>query len=194
MELPEIVGIAGTNGAGKDTFAELLAAALNYKNTSTSDLLRTELDKKGLPHTRENMRALSTRLRRESGNGVLGTMLIERYFAEKEQAGREGLIITSMRHPAIAEAIKQKGGIVIWVDGDRRARYDRVRLAARGRPDDLVTYEEFYLQEDAEMQPAGGDKNAVNMGGVKEAADIVIENNFPTKEEYERFLAEKFTL
>lgn len=43
MKLPEIVGIAGASGAGKDTTGHLLAK-FGYKFTSISDTLRAELD------------------------------------------------------------------------------------------------------------------------------------------------------
>lgn len=43
MKLPEIVGIAGASGAGKDTTGHLLAK-FGYKFTSLSDTLRAELD------------------------------------------------------------------------------------------------------------------------------------------------------
>jgi dephospho-CoA kinase len=192
MKLPEIVGIAGTNGAGKDTLAEFLEAHCGYKNSSTSDILRTELDRQGLSHTRENMRELGTRLRQELGNGALGFLLIEQYREEKISAGYRGLVITSMRHPAIQEAIKNEGGVVIWVDADRRTRYDRIRDAARGRIDDMVTYEEFCSQEDAEMNPIDGNVSAPNMEAVRLASDMIIENNFASRDIFEQHLKRVF--
>ena len=45
MKLPHIVGVAGTNGSGKDTLGELLQAKSGYKAISLSDILREELTK-----------------------------------------------------------------------------------------------------------------------------------------------------
>ena len=45
MKLPKIVGVAGTNGSGKDTLGRLLHELLDYKNISLSDILRAELDR-----------------------------------------------------------------------------------------------------------------------------------------------------
>ena len=50
MKLPEIVGVAGTNAAGKDTLGELREQLQHAKFVSLSDILRRELDKRGLPH------------------------------------------------------------------------------------------------------------------------------------------------
>lgn len=195
MKLPEIIGIAGTNGAGKDTLADFLTARSGYKNTSTSDVLRMKLEERGVVRTRENMHALGTELRRKFGNGVLGNLLIERYQKEKEEKGYKGLVISSMRHPAIAEVIKREGGVVIWLDGDRRTRYERIRINHRnGRIDDDVTYEEFCAQEDAELHPSNGDSHAADMEGVRRLADMTIMNNFPNLEVFEGFLDEKFEL
>ncbi|HSW91275.1 MAG TPA: AAA family ATPase [Candidatus Saccharimonadales bacterium] len=194
MKLPEIVGIAGTNGAGKDTLAEFLEAHSDYKNSSTSDILRVRLDQQSLPHTRENMRELGTRLREDLGNGALGLLLIEKYRKEKTSAGYKGLLITSMRHPAIQEVIKHEGGMVIWVDADRRTRYDRIRAATRDRVDDMVTYEEFCAQEDAEMNPPKDNASAPNMEAVRLASDMVIENNFVSRDAFEQYLKGAFEL
>lgn len=194
MKLPKIIGIAGTNGAGKDTLGELLAERFGYKFRSVSDILREELTAQGIPHEREHMRALSTKWANEHGHGVLSVKTIEAYAEEEEREGYKGLVIGSIRRPAEAKAIQDEGGVVIWVDADRRTRYDRLQMSNRGRSEDIVSFDEWSAQEDIEMRPIEGEPGSINMLGVKEIADIHIDNNFATYEAYKEHLIKEFEL
>jgi dephospho-CoA kinase len=194
MKLPEIIGIGGTNGAGKDTLAELRAQHVGSVTASLSDIIRRELTKHGVPHERVHMRALSKKWRLQYGSGALATQTLTQYFQDKPQKGYKGLSIVSLRHPGVVHEIRRSGGLIIWIDGDRRARFERIKAASRNRTEDEVTYEEFCAQEDAEMYPPQNDEEALNMNGVRDLADVLIENNFSTAKEYKRFLVEKFEL
>lgn len=194
MKFPEIVGIGGTNGAGKDTLAALRMQCSHVKTASLSDIIRLELDKQGKPHTRENMRAVSTKWRKEFGADALVVETLKRYRAEKEKQGYEGITITSLRHPGVVKRLKAEDALIVWIDGDRHARFKRIKAAARGRVEDDVSYEEFCQQEDAEMYPPEGDQDALDMNGVKEISDVFIDNNFSTREEYEAYLKTFFEL
>lgn len=194
MKLPKIIGIAGTNGAGKDTLGELLAERCGYKFVSVSDILREELTKQGIPHEREHMRALSTRWADEHGPAVLSLKTIEAYVIEEEAEGHLGLAIGSIRRPAEAEAIQQEGGLILWVDADRQTRYKRLQSSNRGRDEDVQTFEEWSAQEDIEMTALNGDPSALNMGGVRDIANILVENNFATQDTYRDYLIKEFEL
>lgn len=194
MKLPKIIGITGTNGAGKDTLGELLAERCGYKFRSVSDILREELTSQGIAHEREHMRALSTKWANEHGHGVLTIKTIEAYVEEEEHEGYKGLVIGSIRRPAEAEAIHTEGGIVIWVDADKRLRYERIQANNRGRVDDNYSFEEWSKHEDIEMQSIEGQPGSINMLGVKEIADIHIENNFESYDAYIDYLIREFEL
>jgi cytidylate kinase len=194
VKLPKIIGIAGTNGAGKDTLGELLAERCGYKFRSVSDILREELTSQGIPHEREHMRALSTRWADEHGHGVLSVKTIEAYAAEEEREGYKGLAIGSIRRPAEAKAVHEEGGLVIWIDADKRTRYDRIQANARGRSDDNHEFEEWSQHEDVEMRPIEGEPGSINMTGVKEIADIHIDNNFESFDAYRDYLIKEFEL
>lgn len=194
MKLPKIIGIAGTNGAGKDTLGELLAERCGYKFRSVSDILREELSFHGIPHEREHMRALSTKWANEHGHGVLSVKTIEAYVEEEEREGYKGLAIGSIRRPAEAKAIHEEGGIVIWIDADKRVRYDRLQANNRGRSDDKHSFEEWSTHEEIEMRPIEGEPGSINMLGVKEIADIHIDNNFDSFESYKDYLIKEFEL
>lgn len=192
-KLPEIIGLAGTNGAGKDTLGDLRLARHNARKVSLSDILRVKADERGLSHERANLSAISTELSAKLGAGALSTMTIHNFHKTKAD-DEMGLSIVSIRRPDEARAIQDAGGTLLWIDADREIRYQRILAANRGRIDDAVTFEEFCAQEDREMHPHSDDPFALNMAGVRDIADIHLMNEFDTREEFERSLIDQFRL
>jgi dephospho-CoA kinase len=175
----EIIGLAGTNGSGKDSVGQILAEYHNYLFVSVTELLRDELKSRGLPIIRENMRMVSAEWRLKHGLGVLVDMALEKY---KATDGRyAGVVIASLRNSGEVERVHDLGGIVLWIDAEPRLRYERVQANAsiRGRAgEDNKTYEQFLAEEASEMnRPIGSDNTALNMADVKEHSDILIENS-----------------
>lgn len=187
MKLPTIVGVAGTNGSGKDTLGELLADERNFVTMSVSDFLRNELTQSGREHSRENLSGLSKQYREKSGDGAMAKIIIDEY----QQPGR-GLCITSIRTPGEVGVIQQAGGVVVWVDADERVRYERIQSSNRGRGvTDEISFEEFHGQQQAEMYPStqGG---GLNMAAVRDTADVSIINEFDSLEAYQTYLRDYF--
>jgi cytidylate kinase len=187
MAGPRIIGIAGTNGAGKDTVGHMLADSHGYLFVSITDLLRREAESRGLEVNRENLRSISAEWRRESGLGVL----VDKAVAEFEaSAGKyKGVAMASLRNPGEADRVHELGGTVLWVDADPRIRYDRVQaaIAERGRAgEDRKTFEQFIGEEKAEMNKSG-DSATLDMSAVKGRADAAIINDDKPQDE---FLAE----
>lgn len=178
----KIIGLAGTNGAGKDAVGELLAARHGYFFYSLTELLREECRRRGIPETRENTRMISTEWRRESGNLAV---LIDRSMDVFEQAGGlskyKGFVMSSYRNPGEVDRLHELGGSLLWVDADPRIRYDRIQknAAARNRADtDNKTFEQFQQEEYDEMHPkTGADAAVLNTAAVKQRADIFIAND-----------------
>lgn len=175
------IGVAGTNGSGKDSLGEILSRKHNYMFISMTDMLRDELRKQGKDTSRKNMRELSAAWRRESGLGVLIDKAHEIYEASKDKY--VGLIVASLRNPGEPDRIHELGGTVVWVDADPRVRYDRI--TGRGREDDTKTFEQFLEEEQAEMQHSG-DEATLNMAAVKEKADLFITNDTNSFDDFER--------
>jgi dephospho-CoA kinase len=194
MKLPKIIGIAGTNGAGKDTLGELLAERCGYKFVSVSDILREELTKQNIPHDREKLGQLSTKWAREHGPGVLSVKTIESYVAIEKAEGYKGLVIGSIRRPAEAHAIQDEGGCVLWVDADRQTRYRRLQSNARGRITDILSFEDWSAEEDREMHPQSDDPTVLNMSATRDVCDKIVMNNFATQSEYREYLIKEFEL
>jgi dephospho-CoA kinase len=175
----KLIGISGTNGAGKDTVGHILAERHNFMFISVTDILRRGLAEQNLPIDREHLRELSAQWRREEGLG----MLVNRSIAVYDSAGGNysGLALASLRNPGEADEIHRMGGIVLWVDADPHLRYKRIQanLATRGREsEDEVSYEQFLADEEAEMHhPKNGDDATLSMAGVKAKSDVFIHND-----------------
>lgn len=178
----QIIGLAGTNGSGKDTVGHILADKYGYLFVSVTDLLRAEAGRRGLEPGRENLRQISAEWRRESGLGVLVDKAVAEY--EKSQ-NRVGVVVASLRNPGEADRIHELGGSMVWIDADARVRYDRIQAnaAARGRAaEDNMTFEQFLADEAVEMnRPAGGDEATVDMSAVKSRCDTFLDNTGGTQ-------------
>ena len=168
----KIVGIAGTNGSGKDTLGEIMAQDFGWLFVSVSDLLRRQLKKQNLPIERNNLRDLSAEWRRKLGNGVLIDKALEIY---KNKPGFKGLAISSLRNFGEADRVHQLGGIVVWLDAEPQLRYQRIYSRRRGS-EDQKTFEQFLAEEAAERHHST-DQATLNWQGVKDRADIFISND-----------------
>jgi dephospho-CoA kinase len=170
----KLIGIAGTNGSGKDTIGALLARQHGFLFVSASDLLRDECRKRGLAVERENLRAISAEWRREGGLGILIDKAINLFTEAQENY--TGLAIASLRNPGEVDRVHELGGQVIWSDADPRVRYSRIQAANRGRgAEDTKTYEQFKAEEEAEMHSIG-DAATLDMAAVKNLCDTTILN------------------
>lgn len=192
------IALSGTNGSGKDSVGKILADDYGYMFISVTDLLRDELARRGLPPERQHMRELSAEWRRESGLGVLVDKAMETYKASPKQ--HKGLVIASLRNPGEVIRTHELDGIVAWIDADARLRYDRLQANAASRGahravDDQKSFEEFLAEEAIEMhKPENGDEANLNMSGVKEGADVFIENNGTDFAAFKAQIAEAFGL
>lgn len=172
-----VIGLAGTNGSGKDTVGQMLAKHHNYLFVSVTDVLRKEAERRGMAVTRENLRSISAEWRRELGLGVLIDKAVAEYDTVRDNYA--GVVIASLRNPGEADRIHELGGTMAWIDADPKVRYERVQKNAttRGRAgEDNKTFDEFIAEEKAEMQ-SGGDSATLNMSGVKDRCDVFPNND-----------------
>jgi len=187
----QIIGIAGTNGSGKDAAGLTLADRHSYLFVSVTDLLRAELNRRGVPVERENLRALSAEWRRQYGNGVLVDRAVEEY--KRLQDKYVGVAIASLRNPSEADRVHELGGVVIWVDADPKTRYERIQSNAEARAragEDSKSFEEFLAEEEAEMHTSG-DSATLDMSGVKVRADIFLVNDGTDLSHFQNFITEQ---
>ena len=168
----KLIGISGTNGSGKDTIAHMLVDRHNFYFASATEMLGNELTRRNLPHERENKRNLSAEWRREFGLGVI----VDKAVEEAKAAGKENVVVASLRNSGEVDRVHEFGGTMVWVDSDPKVRYERIKNANRGRVEDMKTFEQFLLEQEAEMHPSG-DSATLNMATVKERSDLFINND-----------------
>lgn len=178
MSKLRVIGLAGTNGAGKDAVGHILADKHGYLFVSVTTLLRNEAQRRNLPVERKNLRLISAEWRRELGLGVLVDKAIAEY--EKDAGKYQGVVMASLRNPGEADRVHEFGGTMVWVDAEPRIRYDRVRANAASRDraeEDNKSFEQFLAEEAAEMhRPAGGDSATLDSAAVKSRCDVFIDN------------------
>ena len=174
----KIIGLSGTNGAGKDSVAILLAEKYGFLNISATNMLVAELNKRNWPIDRTHKSKLSAEWRREFGMAVIVDKAVDMFNSVSTKPS--GLVVGSLRHPGEADRIHELGGKMVWVDADPRVRYDRIQKSLNersGTHDEAnKTFEEFLAEQEREMHPEG-DEATLNMSGVRQKADLILENN-----------------
>lgn len=176
-----IIGITGTDGAGKGTAVEYLVREKGFAHYSSRDFIVAEIDRQGLESTRNQMRLTANQMRAEYGHEVVVKKAYERAAAE----GKDKVVIESLRAVAEAKYLKQQGGILLAVDADPVVRFKRVE--ARRSASDHVTFEEFLAHE--ELEKNDPDPSGMQKAAVIEMADYTIMNDGSIEEVEEKVAA-----
>lgn len=164
-----IVGITGTDGAGKGTVVNYLVTKKGFTHYSARNLFEEELVKRGVESNRANMRLVANELRAKHGNDFVVTYYLD--MMKNEQ--KENVVIESIRAIAEANTLKENGGLLLAVDADQGLRYKRIK--GRGSSSDKVSYEEFVTHEKLEMNDP--DPNGMQKAKVIEMADYIFMND-----------------
>jgi dephospho-CoA kinase len=163
MREHRLIGLTGTNGAGKGEVAGHLQKK-GYAYFSLSDEIRAELRKKGKEETRDNLIAAGNALRRRFGPDILARRVMKKI--------RGKAVIDSIRSSREAAFFRRrKGFILVAVDAPVELRFRRVRQ--RGRAESASTLAEFIAKEAEEM--AAG-RAGQQLRRTMTMADIVIMN------------------
>ncbi len=173
---PRIIGLTGTNGAGKGECAAFLVSK-GFAYHSLSDILRDELRTRGLEPDRNNLIRIGNELREAHGPDVLA-----RRTAAQVKAPA---VIDSIRNRREVERLRELDGfLLLAIDAPLEIRFGRV--AARGRDESAATLEEFRRKEEEEMS---GGTAAQQLAACMALADRRIVND-GTLEELHRQLEE----
>jgi dephospho-CoA kinase len=142
---PRLVGLTGTNGAGKGEAAAFFMSR-GYAYASLSDILRDELRARGLEVTRDNLIRTGNELRERFGPDILARRTRIKVIAPA--------VIDSIRNTREVEYFRtQRGFVLLAFDAPIEVRFARV--AARGRNESAATLEAFRKKEEEER--AGGE-------------------------------------
>lgn len=159
-----LVGLTGTNGAGKGEVAAYLTKK-GYAYFSLSDVIRDELKQKGEDITRNSLIKMGNYLRQTYGADVLARRVMEKVEGKA--------VIDSIRNPMEVRYLKQqKNFVLLAVDAPVEVRFQRVQ--ARGRVESAATLEEFIAKEREEM---GEDESGQQLQACIRMADIQVIND-----------------
>lgn len=162
---PRLVGLTGTNSAGKGEVAAYLVSR-GCAFHSLSDVLRGELAARGLEAGRDNLIRIGNELRAEFGADVLARRVMDRI-------GDGPAVIDSIRNTREVDFFRGTGEfILLAVDAPVELRFERAR--SRGRDESAATLEEFRAKEQAEMD---GGEGRQQLRDCMAAADRLIVND-----------------
>lgn len=168
-----IIGITGTDGAGKGTVVQYLVDRYAFTHYSSRAIIVSHIPA-GVEVTRNQMRLTANELRGMFGNDFLVTQAM----ARMQQDGVDRAVVESIRALAEAETLKRAGGILLAVDADQAVRFERVQ--ARRSESDQVTFEEFVQHEALEKDDP--DPHGMQKAAVMGIADHTIFNNGSVEE------------
>jgi dephospho-CoA kinase len=164
-----IIGITGTNGAGKGTVVDFLVQQKNFRHFSVRNFLIEEILRRGLPVDRTHMRMVGNEMRQAHGPSYV----VEQLLGHAKAVEKDHCVIESIRAVGEAEFLLKEGAHIWAVDADRKIRFERI--LTRMSETDHVTFEQFCEYEDREMQ--GTESWDMNVFGVMKLADRIFLNN-----------------
>jgi dephospho-CoA kinase len=171
-----IIGITGTDGAGKGTVVDYLIEKKGFIHCSARALWIDEIKKRGLEVKRENMRIVANELRASEGDDFL----ITEYKRRTHFDPQKNYIIDSVRTIAEVATLKTNEGVLWAVDADQHIRYSRIQ--SRGSETDKASFEEFVSQEALEMNDPN--PHGMQKAKVMTMANITLTNNGTPEELY----------
>lgn len=164
-----LIGITGTDGAGKGAVVSYLVEKKGFVHYSARAILEEEFKRRGIESNRVNMRFLANELRAKHGNDYVVSYFLKKIAEEKPKDA----VIESIRATAEVETLKANDGVLLAVDADRLLRYERI--TGRRSSSDKVTFDEFVAHEELEMNDP--DPNGMQKAEVIKMADHTIMND-----------------
>lgn len=163
---PQLIGLAGTFASGKDTLAKRLVSDFGYEHVSTSEMVRKiALERYGSIERPVLVRTADEE-RHKRGAGA---------FVYEALSHPRPLVVSGLRSLGEAKAIKQAGGVLVFVDASLEVRYERMKSRQRDAEVEQ-SLEVFAAGEQKEWYAGEGDAE-FNLRDIKAMADIVVEND-----------------
>ncbi|MEN8252129.1 MAG: AAA family ATPase [Patescibacteria group bacterium] len=170
-----VLGLAGEIASGKGTVSEYLREKCDTSQHRFSTMLRDVLDRLHLEHSRDNLQKLSTVIRQTYGEDTLAKVMAE--DAKKDDA--EIIVIDGVRRLDDIKYLKELPEFkLVYVDADIKVRHERINERSENVDDQTKTFEEFVEESK--------DESEVQIIGLKEHADMIINNDGDISELYKQ--------
>ena len=170
-----ILGFVSKLAAGKTTVCQYLAEKYRAEIFTFSTPLRDVLDRFNLPHTRQNMQAVSQGLREALGQDILARVLADDAVGSKVKL----VCVDGVRRPKDLEYLKKLNNFhLIFVAADQKLRWQRITGRKQNPGEDNWTFVEFKQREAAEAESL--------IDEVAREAKFKILNNGTVEELYEQ--------
>ena len=164
-----IIGITGTDGAGKGAAVDRLVRHYSFTHFSSRSVIEAEIAARGMEVNRGTMRLVANAMRSEFGNDVL----IARALVKIREEAVSKAVVESVRTLEEAKTLRANGGILLAIDAHPKKRYQRI--SGRKSKTDNVTFAEFLAHEAIEMNDP--DPHGMQKAAVMKSADYTIMNN-----------------
>ncbi|MEM2211028.1 MAG: AAA family ATPase [Nitrososphaerales archaeon] len=164
-----IICITGMPGSGKSTVAEALQRN-GFEIISMGDVIRSEVEKKGLELNDKNLGIVMEAVRKELGLGAVAKLCLPKILKSESKY----IAIDGIRSMHEVEVFKQFGEVKLLAIHASPIRRFQL-LKKRGRLDDPESWIAFQNRDQRELNVGVGEAIAL--------ADEVISNNSVTKEE-----------
>lgn len=165
-----IIGLTGTNGAGKGVVADYLKS-LGFEFHSLSDAIRDEIRSRGNEISRETLIRTGNELRERFGPSILAQRILAKVSSPKA-------VVDSVRNSfEVSELRSREDFILLAVDAPPEVRFDRAMK--RGRNESASTLEEFISLENREKSASS---TAQQIDQCMALADHTIMNDRSLKE------------
>ena len=141
------IGVTGLPGAGKTTFTEV-ARSMGVPVFIMGDVIREEVQKRGLPLTRENMKFVMKDIREKLGSDIVAKRCCEKVRNVEDKI----VVLEGIRSMEEVRFYKEQFGrfILVAIHASPRTRYER--LKRRGRNDDPKDFSVFTERDFQEIE------------------------------------------
>jgi len=171
----KVVGVVGMPASGKTEAAEV-ARADGVPVVSMGDVIREEVELRGLEPTDENMGRVGVALREEEGDDAVARRCADEIRSKDSPV----VVVDGVRSADEADYFRDEFGkdfALVSVEAPFETRLERVR--SRGRSDDAEAADELKERDEREL--------GYGMGEAIEEADVTIRNDGSLEEFREGF-------
>jgi dephospho-CoA kinase len=174
-----VVAVVGMPASGKSE-AAAVARKEGVPVVTMGDVIRDEVQRRGLEPTDENMGRVATELREEEGDDAVARRCVD----EIREKDAPVVLVDGIRGADEAEYFRDEFDdgdefVLVAVEAPFETRLERVR--SRGRSDDMTTPEELRQRDEREL--------GYGMGDAIEEADVTVNNDGSLEQFHEEFRA-----